>query len=398
MIEEEKSEDQSEFILISAANRGLTSELDEAPRDKPMGELKPFTIRYNSESDQLQVGIPNNMEELLDKHYLCKLWYKALAASKTKYFPIDLDERFVFTYPDDANMMARLRGFGIVIANLHSEKFPAFPKSMAKPLSHGYALAVRQSLLADKESKINLSYTKVGKLKYPVLELVGQAWGGLGGVHRKLIDVITKVIKESQFHKKISLKYLLIPVRELRKAAGVNSNRIKSKVITNSEMKWLGSRHRDLQYIAAGDDDSAWKQDNVDTVGDVNIYIKNVEQIQKSCKAAKTIMDQVSSKRLSLIYGGLKGARLKLAQKKTVSSLISDMKGSMEYGAHFNPTMVMCYMSPYYPIEPLSQTLADQVLANWLIHAATFVDDGTLDSADVHMVSGWFQTWLMDYG
>jgi hypothetical protein len=311
----------------------LVTRIEELQVIVSRGLNKPWDIA--TDGDIKIILLPRNIEELMQKHYLFRLYLAILM--KEGYKAHYSEQNYSTRMRQDMNIDIYLKSFGMLP---ETGCLPDLPKNKGY-VWKGIASAIDVYLNGQKN--LDRSLMKVSNAPIPSTVVFGDAWGKNYPTEKYMLDRIIHYIRQMTIVQG-KLGNVLISKEKIISDKGLNVS-IKSDLITDSEKSfiewWVQKEKMQLEFELDIPD-----MDGVELIYHVQSLIR---ERQKSVKRIKDLLKTVSSRRVTACFSPYKGARRKQVQKVPIKDLKDEIKGTKEWEA-FNPTVWV----QLYGLSPIS--------------------------------------------
>lgn len=292
------------------------------------GEIKlPFQTM--TKAGNIFIGVPNNYEELCEKHYLFRAVNKFF--ERGIYHSHQLDRSYTCKLKLGASEELFLKGFMLQAFSTKMEKLP----DSKTPLYHGI-LSAQKYIITAKEN-IDISLFKQSNAKQAIGYILGDVYGKDYPVEKKIIDKLIHLLRTEKYSG--SIQSYLIPWNEVVKAKGLNVD-ISSETLEEDEKSFLKVLIEESKLKA-----EAANFQKIVSLDDVIAFQSDMQKDQKSLKQIKTCVDTIVSERVVACFAPYTGAQRIKAKKMPIRTLIEAAKVDKTDFKHFNPTMVLLSVS-----------------------------------------------------
>jgi len=286
---------------------------------------KPFSTGVSDTGD-LIISVPKNIDALCETHYLFKL--ALLVYQKEGYNMTTTDVDYTTRLKPDGNVDLFLKGYGIAVT---SDKLPEIParKGIVRT---GILTAWDVNLTHEKE--FDHSLTKLKKCQSAAIHLFGDVWGRNYPTEKRLLDKITSYIRTLKTESDLSA--ISQAPEKIVKDKGLNL-KLKSDLLTPAESDYLAAHCR-KKNISTEVDSSKLVSKNMKE----HIALKKfISDRQNAIKEIKNMIRDINSKRVVACYAPYKtGPSKKKAKATPIRELKECIKNTIHYD-NFNSTEIL---------------------------------------------------------
>jgi hypothetical protein len=278
-------------------------------------------------SGENRVAIPTNIDELCSSSYLYPIYLHIL--KREGYKAIMIDKAYQSKLKLDVKKENYLKCLSIPVAT-DKDQFPPLPSKkglLRKGLLAAFNIAI-------EGRKIDKTLFKIKNITHPFIYLLGDMYGKAYQVEKTMLDKIIFTLRSMDDTQFRDVSSYVMPIGVIAKEKGLNVD-LKSDLFDPSEKEYLKLCLQETKG------ERSLIPQPLKSLADISAFQDQIRNCQKTLAPFKKIINELVSRRLTVVFSPYRNDREKAKAKKTpVKELIQRVGGTKEFCIAFNPTLL----------------------------------------------------------